>query len=465
MKSYALVAAVSVLAQGAIMVNRVPAVLFGGLLAVSACASEDRSKELTAPAASTQINGKGAAAGFVTSQAAQARVLLPQATLRPILSTGDILPGSGEPWAPTPDGLGAYEAQGKLVVFANHELNASGVTSSNGGPPFMFARVSKLTLDPATLSVVDGRYVDGGSSKLIRLCSATWADGEVGFPTGYFLTGEEQTGTANGSTVVAYDQSGAKTFLPHFGAFSHENQVPVPGFPGKVVVIGLDDTSGASELYMYVANTEQDAISGNGKLYVLKTDLKTPARTKLHSGNLQEGVPIDASFVEVPNPADLGTAPASRSANLQTKVDALGAMPFVRIGAASGWASPDNVATTHKSIMVMEDPAYSGFDGSRAPALWNFRIIGDGRKLGEPRKVVEVTQETLIPGLTGKCVEPSNQCWESSGIISTERWLGEGTWLFDVQAHTLPFSVTRNGSTFNYVNEGGQLLYLRLPGT
>jgi secreted PhoX family phosphatase len=301
----------------------------------------------------------------------------------------------------------------------------------------------------------------------------------------------------------------------------------------KVVVMGFDDNTGASELYMYVANSEHDAINGNGKLYVLKTDAKTSSGTNFHSGNLQEGVPIDASFVEVPDPADLGTAPASRSNNLQTKVDALGAMPFVRIedgdydknspyspaiyfvdtgnsgvtgrtqvnancfgvcdlagslyrvewksrdplggvrvrlversrGAASGWASPDNIATTRKSLMMMEDPAYSGFDGSRPPAIWHFRLHGDGRKVGQAHKVVEATQETLIPGPTGKCVDALGQCWETSGIISTEEWLGPGTWLFDVQAHTLPFSVTKNGTTYTYGSEGGQLLYLRLTGS
>lgn len=514
-------------------VNGVFAALVGGILAVAAC-TDAQDTAVTEPASSVPLSAQHAQfTGFVTSQPAQARAVLPQASVVPILSSGDILPGSGEPWAPTSDGLGAYSNEGKLVVGANHELSAAGVTSTNGGVPFRFARVSKLTLDPQSLSVVDGSYVEDGSTGLIRLCSATWVDALVGFPTGFFLTGEEQAGTPNGSTVVAYDGNGSKTLLPHFGAFAHENQIGVPGFGHQVVVMGFDDNAGASELYMYVASSEADAIHGNGKLYVLKTDAKTSSGTNLHSGNLEEDVGIDGYFGEVPDPADLGTAPAARAAKLQTKVDALGAMPLVRIedgdydknsldspaiyfvdtgnsgitgrtqvnatcfgvcdlagslyrvewksrdplggvrlllversqGAASGWASPDNIATTRNSLMLQEDPAYSGFDGSRPPAIWNIRLHGDGRKIGEAVKVVEVTQEELVPGPAGKRVEPLGQCWETSGIISAEEWLGAGTWLFDVQGHTLPFSVTKNGTTSTYANEGGQLLYLRVPGS
>ncbi len=46
--------------------------------------------------------------GFRTKQPAQAEALVSGARLVPILTTGDILPGSNLPWAPVPDGLGAY---------------------------------------------------------------------------------------------------------------------------------------------------------------------------------------------------------------------------------------------------------------------------------------------------------------------------------------------------------------------
>jgi hypothetical protein len=129
-------------------------------------------------------------------------------------------------------------------------------------------------------------------------------------------------------------------------------------------------------------------------------------------------------------------------------------------GQSTGWPSPDNLAVTRTSIMVMEDPAYDGWDGTREPGIWNAPFGAQG-SLGSFQEVVKVLQEQLIPGPSGRCVDASALCWETSGIISTERWLGPGTWLFDVQAHTLPFAAGQS----HYPKEGGQLLYLRLPGS
>jgi hypothetical protein len=63
------------------------------------------------------------------------------------------------------------------------------------------------------------------------------------------------------------------------------------------------------------------------------------------------------------------------------------------------------------------------------------------------------------------CTEAAGTCWESSGIIDASSWLGEGVWLFDVQAHTLPFSYQDGETRVDVGSEGGQLLYLRLPGS
>ena len=130
-------------------------------------------------------------------------MLVSGARLVPILTTGDILPGSSLPWAPVPDGLGAYRDGTGIVVFANHEITASGVTSSNGGPAFRFSRVSRLQLDPSSLNIMNGEYAEDGSGGYIRFCSATWADAKENLPTGFFLSGEENGATAKGSVVLA----------------------------------------------------------------------------------------------------------------------------------------------------------------------------------------------------------------------------------------------------------------------
>jgi hypothetical protein len=511
--------------------------LASSLSVVAACTTD----RPVAPTATAALDERRVPAGFITAQPAQAEATLPQVTIKPIISSGDLMPGSDLPWAPTPDGLGAYAEGGSLWLFANHELTASGVKSTNGGAPFSFSRVSKLQIDPRTLSVISGLYVEDGRSQLVRLCSATFVDINENFPNGLFLTGEESSPTVSGSVVSAFDKAGNRTALPHLGSFSHENQISVPGFGRKIVSMGFDDTAGASELYMYVADDQAAFLAGTGKLYVFRTSVKSAAGNALHSGNLVDGQTVAGEFAEVTDPADLGSAPAVRFANLQKKVDALGAMPFVRIedgdyakngddegdddddaapaiyfvdtgnsavtgrtqvgascggtcdeagslyrlefdrndptknarltlvlrskGAATGWASPDNIAVTRKSLMLMEDPAYAGFDGSRAPAIWNLRFRNGGKAVAATAKVAQATQETLIPGPNGKCVDATALCWETSGIISTEKWLGRGTWLFVVQAHTLPFSVTKGGVTSNYPNEGGQLLFMKFPGS
>jgi hypothetical protein len=465
-----------------------------------------------------------------TSRPAQARALLPQAEIQPIISVGDPLPNSGGKFfQPIPDGLGAYRDGNDLVLFVNHELSSTPITSDNGGASLAFARVSRLRLDPTTLEVKSGDIVEDGSSALQRLCSATWVTAAEGFPDGYFFTGEE-----GGSSLLesAINAQGVRTPLPRLGRFAHENYISVPGFGGKIVLVGTDDTSPArvsgswilrSELYIYVAPDASALLAGQGDLYVFKS------LGAVNSGALQPGAPITGEFVKI----DQGPGGLT-SSELQAQVNALGAFKFVRLedvdyarfnggsgnpaiyfvdtgnidscrvsqpcdpygsiyrlefnaqdpltgaklvllqrsqGAQSGFASPDNIAVGKKSLMLQEDPAYGASsdpayaaqfgDFNRAERIWNFQLNPDG-SLSGGIAVAELDTEAQ----TGKlCSDKAGTCWESSGIIDASEWLGAGTWLFDVQAHTLPFTAGSGANAPHYVNEGGQLLYLRLPGS
>ena len=476
--------------------------------AASSMVACDRGSESAAPSGA-QTDAQPA--GFVTAQPALATALVPTAELKPIISVGDPIPGAesnSNPelrvWAPIPDGLGAYAQGDELVLHANHEMPGAGVNGK-----FLFARVSRLVIDIPSLSVKSGSYPITGSYLLERLCSATWVTDEEGFGSGYFLTGEEATSGVKNGLTVALSRTGAVTELPWLGHYAHENAISVPGFHDKIVLLGTDDSQGASELYMYVANSAADVLAGAGKLYAFTTNEVT------HSGNLAEGQTVNGEFLEIANPGQ-------SAAGLQSAVDNLGtrgALPFVRLedldylksasasdgpsvylvdtgnetvngrvagkvnalctvapcdaygsiyrmnfdpenplanasltlvsrsrGVAAGdWASPDNIAVGPNSLMVQEDPAYAGFN--RAAQIWQFKLDGKGRA-GVGKPVVEVNNPGCGAG-----------CWESSGIIDASRWLGEGTWLFDVQAHGL--AVPSLGLT----GEGGQLLYLRVPGS
>jgi len=176
-------------------------------------------------------------AGFTTSATPQAYAVALNATVTPIITAGDRLP-SGYVFAPIPDGLGAYQDGQDLIVYANHELTAGGVRDESGGVQFRNARVSRLVLDRASLAVKDATLVLDGSEQYVRLCSATWVGAAEGFPSGFFLTGEESSGGAHDGIQLAIGRDGQHHELPWLGRYSHENLIAIPGFPGKVVLAG-----------------------------------------------------------------------------------------------------------------------------------------------------------------------------------------------------------------------------------
>lgn len=445
-------------------------------------------------ACDTDGTGPPSELGFRTAQPAQA-VGLGTATVTPILTVGDTLPG-GFIFAPKPDGLGGYVEGGRLILFSNHELSQAGVTGTDGTPKFTYARVSRLVLDRSSATVLGGSYLLDPAGLYRNLCSATYADASVGFPGGWFLTGEEATGTGHDGVQLAVSKAGQVVEMPWIGRFAHENLVSIPGFSGRVVLAGMDDTRGRSELYLYVAANESQVLAGQGTLYVFTSGAS-------NVGQLTAGQAIDGRFVAVPNAASLS------SAQLQTTVDGLGAFKFAGLedgdfdrraglaapafyfvdtgsgtaptatapwdpygsiyriifdaadptrarltllarspGPAGSWASPDNVSTSQRSLMVQEDPAHN--DWARRARIWRFPLNLDGT-LGTPQAVAEV--------LDPSCIRTEGLCWESSGIVNASAWLGEGTWLFDVQAHPEP--EPRLGLT----RDAGQLLTLRVPGS
>jgi hypothetical protein len=433
---------------------------------------------------------------FLTAEPAMAEGL-DGAELTPILSVGDSLPVSGLAWAPIPDGIGAWAEDGEIALYVNHELSSTGVELADGGAAFEFARVSALRLDPATLGVISGSYAVDGTEGYERLCSASWATGDQGFPGGMYLTGEE---TVDGE-ALAIDAEGTITDLPWFGKWAKENIISVPGFANDVVLIGLDDRVAASELYMYRASSGAEVLTGGGTLYVFASEESE------NVGDLREGDRIRGTWIEVTDPASLS------GAEMQARVEDLGAYPFVRLEdgehdkspqdgnspaiffADSGepshpspdapwdsfgsiyrmefdpadptgeatlillarsrghdveWASPDNVATSLGSLMVQEDPSYVGWN--REPRIYQFSLAPDGGLRDRSgRAVVRLLDPTCPAGVGG--------CWESSGIIDTSHLLGPGTWIFDVQAHSRP------EPRLGLAGSSGQLLFLNLPGS
>jgi hypothetical protein len=187
----------------------------------------------------------------------------------------------------------AYQGGGEPVPFATDEVSSSRVKD--------------------TVDVV--KYTCSRGS---RLCSATWVGAANDFPPDYSFTGKESTGGTHDGIQLAIGGAGTVKGITWIGRFTHEHPIGVL-YPGRVVVIGTGDTSGKSELYLYVGLIEADIINAAGKRYVLI------GRTTAHSGDLRAGESITASWVEVPNAAHLS------SSALQALGGSLRAFQFVRL--------------------------------------------------------------------------------------------------------------------------------------
>jgi hypothetical protein len=118
-----------------------------------------------------------------------------------------------------------------------------------------------------------------------------------------------------------------------------------------------------------------------------------------------------------------------------------------------GFVNPDNVAVGHRTLMVQEDASTSPTNND----IWSYPLAG-----GSWSKIASVAATQTAA--------------ETSGIVDASAWLGDGWWIFDVQAHTTQetfatnqFYTPPNGGTtvgpYTVRRENGQLLLLYIPGS
>jgi hypothetical protein len=149
---------------------------------------------------------------------------------------------------------------------------------------------------------------------------------------------------------------------------------------------------------------------------------------------------------------------------------------------------PDNIETTTNGMLLTEDPGSSqqfpaGSTATNATTarLWYVPFSG------APEVVVKVDQsldelagfdvdppDNLPLGPAAFLISPGNWGgWETSGIVDASAAFGAGSFLINVQAHTLwvekadgfdtPFDADSTPD-FSFKREGGQLLLLKIPG-
>jgi hypothetical protein len=408
----------------------------------------------------------------------------------PIFSTGDIV--GGYQMSGIPDGLGAYKEHGTLQVLMNHELGA--VFPAN--PPGVGTRISKVTLDDETHSVLSARYLFNGSEGFERFCSSTL---EVVNGTPYYFTGEEAIGAGHdGSSIVMNAETGQWRQTPHFGHIQHENIVPVERIKKFMVVTTDDDfrVGSPSLLLAYIADSFGDAVSGDpahGSLYVWKASNPADTPASIHEGDTISGEFVPLTQAENANSVTIKAAAAAKGAfrfarleDAATAQQTPGRLYFADTGkigdvsltgriyqldidpsdptkasltflldsATHGFANPDNLDASAHSLVFLEDreAAFRAIPG---------RVLVYDFRAGTLRVVARVdTTPPLLPGT-----------WEASGVINGQTLLGNDWWLIDVQAHNQserqpgPAPPGLQPTPNTAVGEDGQLLALYIPNS
>lgn len=379
---------------------------------------------LVAAVATTLIAVAMAATGVKTAKPPYLLPTAPGVVVDPILSTGDIVPQGQTPayqMSGIPDGLGAYIRKDRSAynVLMNHEL---GRTFPNQ-PAGVDTRISKLTIDRKTNSVLEAKYVFTGNEGFERFCSAHL---EVINGTPYYFTGEEAVGAGHdGSSIVMNAETGEWQETAHFGHIQHENVIPAKLSDWFFLTTDDDFRPGFDAyLYAYIAKSFEGAVSGTeGSLYVWKAD------NAVDSTQALKGVPLTGRFVPITQ------AENANSVTIKAAAAAKGAFKFDRLeDAAKSWT---------------KNGRFYFADTGKAPRTARGRIY----LLQSVARVA--TPATLRPGT-----------WESSGVFNAFGILGAGWWLTDVQAHNStspqpgPTLVPNSG-----VGEDGQLQAVYIPQT
>jgi hypothetical protein len=421
----------------------------------------------------------------------------PGVETKSIITVGDAA-DNGYRMAGIPDGLGAFDNyDGTFTLLMNHELRAgAGAVRAHGSNG---AFVSKWTIDKQSLRVLKGEDLikkvmlwsgasyTAGTTSFSRFCSA-----DLPFPTalynprtgnGYagrlYLNGEE---TGREGRAFAHELNGTSWELPYLGNAAWENIVANPATGDQTVVVGMSDIT-YNQVYVYIGTkqrtgnpVEQAGLAG-GKLYAIKVvGYPTEPATGIPSGTRFELVPI--------------ASPETKTgAQIETEARAQGATDFNRpedgswdprdprafywvttasyagmsrlwrlnfspnlvdptaggtidmlLDGTEGQKMMDNITVSRGEVLIQEDVGPNPHIGK----LFRYSIASD--------TLTEIAQHDpnrfLLPGPSFKTIDE-----ESSGIIPAD-FLGEGTFLFDVQAHyTHPDPA---------LVEGGQLLTLTL---
>ncbi len=418
--------------------------------------------------------------------------------ITPILTAGDTLFANNPGEAPfvfvgNAGGLGARDrGDGTAEVLVSHERGWLG--------GFEGSMVTRLVLDLRNSGVLSAGYVLRPDRGYLGFTHAALVDNRVGFLRPQFFV-NERGNRLRSPLVAAIDASTDQVQdLPWLGAMRHKSALALQvGGKTLLVLVGGTQNPAVDQLYLYVANTDSDILSGAGKLCVFGADPNDLPRATQSAAQLRRGVSVRGAFVPVDD------AEARSPVKLGPLVQELGCLNFVRLeGLALDRERPNGFYFTDRlgygSASGLQTTAGGGrlyhatldpFDPTKVTSLEVVLDQSDGDDLYRPSSIDTDDQCVMIqeyPGAHGihasrilrydvrsrvltafaECVERDNRGrlvpqgiggeWEPSGITNVSDLLGEDAWLFTVQAHTLLIP-----EDSRHAGEAGQLLLLRGP--
>ncbi len=452
------------------------------------CAGSSRVRSTTGPGT-----------GFLTPSASLVRPLRADIRITPILSAGDTLfPNSAAEvpfvFAGRAGGLGARSlGDGTAEVYVSHE--EAWLDGVEG------AMVSRLVLDLRNSGVLAAEYLVRPDRGYMGFTHAALLDSRVGFLRPEFVVNERGHRRRTPLVSAIDAMGGSIQDLPWLGAMRHKSTLSLPATGGRVLVVMTGGTSGlaADQIYLYVANSDTDVLSGRGRLYVLRADPAVVPFESRSASRLRRGVPVAGIFVPVDD------ATARSPVALDALVQSLGGLNFVRLeGLAVDREHLNSFYFTdrlgYEQGTIIQTAAGGGrlyhmtldsFDPTQVTELTVVLDASEGDDLFRPSSIDADDQCVMIqeyPGSRGihpsrimrydlrsRRLEPVADCverdtrgrtaprgvggeWETSGITNVSDLFGEDSWLFTVQAHTVEIPQDR----LRY-GEGGQLLLLRGP--
>jgi hypothetical protein len=303
--------------------------------------------------------------------------------------------------------------------------------------------------------------------------------------------------------------------MPWLGELSHENTIHVPLFEktlGKTVLITTEDGDATdSEVYMYIADSPEDLLAGNGQLYVFRAKDSATFNTwddiYFSTGSVKgKFIPLDWDHA-IQDEIDLHNEALAKGAFLFVRpedaaMDKRALRGNIMYMADTGndrdengvlippgsngqeftkgrmykfeFTDPKDPTTARFRVMMDgNDPKAPGFgvlvnpdniDTSKRSLMINEDWIGVNRSPATetPYDITKNSKILRVDLGSGKLEKVAfvNQLeipalvhgnWESSGILDASEFFGRGSWLVDVQAHGLA--------------EGGQLLLMKVRGS